>query len=78
MIKKIKCNQCNHQWAPRTGKPVECPNCKSRKWDKPPVRSRSVVGQCDGCHRIKKVKRYGHDREYAYCDDCVEEIKRGN
>ena len=29
----LKCKQCGHSWLPRTPRPVECPNCKSRRWD---------------------------------------------
>jgi len=31
-MKKYKCYKCGHEWIPRTMKPIECPNCKSRDW----------------------------------------------
>lgn len=31
-MEKIKCKKCDHEWLPRTEKPVECPACKSRGW----------------------------------------------
>lgn len=33
-MKKLTCRRCGFQWLPRTGKPVKCPNCQSRKWNK--------------------------------------------
>lgn len=30
----FKCKLCKYLWKPRTKKPKECPNCKSRKWRK--------------------------------------------
>jgi len=32
VIQEIKCKKCGHIWHPRVERPVECPNCKSRKW----------------------------------------------
>ncbi len=34
IIKKAKCKSCGYEWLPRTNNPVECPNCKTRKWNK--------------------------------------------
>lgn len=34
-MKKYKCKRknCGHEWIPRIeGKPVQCPKCKSTKW----------------------------------------------
>ena len=32
---KLKCEKCGYQWKPRKIKPVECPECKNRKyWEK--------------------------------------------
>jgi hypothetical protein len=31
-----RCKRCNHEWEqrhPRAGKPLQCPRCKSSKWD---------------------------------------------
>jgi 5-methylcytosine-specific restriction endonuclease McrA len=33
-MEKIRCKQCGYQWLPRTAKPIKCPHCQSRKWDK--------------------------------------------
>ncbi len=40
------CTQCPHRWTPRPGrleqdraKPVRCPNCQSKDWDKPNERA---------------------------------------
>jgi len=33
-VEKKKCSKCNYEWKPRVDDPVECPNCKSRDWDK--------------------------------------------
>lgn len=32
---KCKCEQCGHEWDPRTDKPKACPACKRYDWDKP-------------------------------------------
>ena len=30
----LVCKRCNHKWAKRThGKPVQCPACKSPRWN---------------------------------------------
>jgi len=29
-----KCLKCSHKWIPRVAKPVECPKCKRRDWNK--------------------------------------------
>ena len=35
-IEKKHCQQCGHEWWPRTEKrPAACPKCISRKWDQP-------------------------------------------
>ena len=34
-IPECICNQCNWSWTPRTPYPRNCPDCQSRKWDKP-------------------------------------------
>lgn len=34
--------------------------------------------ECDWCGQITKVKRYGKDKEYCYCDKCIKEIEREN
>lgn len=38
-MKICACNRCGHEWRPHDGRrrPVTCPNCKSRRWDKPRV-----------------------------------------
>jgi Zn finger protein HypA/HybF involved in hydrogenase expression len=41
MIKKLKCEDCRHEWIPRTENPVECPACKSRRWKKKKENSQS-------------------------------------
>lgn len=40
-VVKYKCFRCNHIWNPKAknGKPVLCPRCKARFWDKPSKRS---------------------------------------
>lgn len=35
MKKKLTCNICSHRWIPRRENPVECPRCRSRKYNKP-------------------------------------------
>jgi len=32
-----KCLRCGHVWQSRVDNPQECPNCKSRNWDKEKV-----------------------------------------
>lgn len=32
MLKGI-CAKCGYEWEPRVESPVECPNCKSRRWE---------------------------------------------
>ncbi len=34
MINMNKCNKCGYEWVARTENPRECPECKSRDWDK--------------------------------------------
>ena len=34
MINMNKCNKCGYEWVARTENPKECPECKSRDWDK--------------------------------------------
>ena len=30
------CQRCGHHWLPRAeGRPVQCPGCKSQRWDRP-------------------------------------------
>jgi len=31
---ELTCKRCNHKWLPRTKKPIACPQCKSRLWNK--------------------------------------------
>ena len=34
-MEKLKCKKCGYEWIPRAEtEPKECPNCKSRKWNK--------------------------------------------
>lgn len=34
MNRKLKCLRCGYEWKPRKrGRPVECPDCKTRDWD---------------------------------------------
>ena len=38
MVHLLGCRcRCGHEWLPRKlkGRPVECPECKHRHWDKP-------------------------------------------
>ncbi len=39
MMKILTCNRCGHQWRPHSARrrPVACPKCKSRRFDKPRV-----------------------------------------
>ena len=30
---QMACNRCGYCWSPRTDRPKECPECKSRKWN---------------------------------------------
>ena len=30
-----KCMKCGYEWTPKVDDPKECPECKSRYWDKP-------------------------------------------
>lgn len=32
MKKNKQCVRCNYEWVSRVDDPVECPNCKHRKW----------------------------------------------
>ena len=31
----LKCNRCKASWEPRKPEPVQCPRCKSLRWDHP-------------------------------------------
>lgn len=33
----MECLKCGHIWEPRVDKPLECPSCRQRKYDKPRV-----------------------------------------
>ena len=34
-IEQLHCLVCGYRWLPRTAnRPVKCPECQSRKWDK--------------------------------------------
>lgn len=33
-----KCGRCEHEWLRRTGRPKQCPKCRSPYWDRPRVR----------------------------------------
>jgi len=37
-VKGYKCNNCQHEWMPRSpkAKPLICPKCKSARWDMEP------------------------------------------
>ena len=32
-LPELTCAVCGHSWNPRVPNPVECPNCKSYKWN---------------------------------------------
>ena len=34
MITMNKCLKCEYEWEPRKKDPKECPECKSRDWNK--------------------------------------------
>ena len=38
-MNKLHCRHCGYQWPQRTEKPVLCPRCKSRRWDREDQRS---------------------------------------
>lgn len=29
-----ECQKCGHKWSPRAKNPVQCPRCKTYKWEK--------------------------------------------
>jgi len=31
---KNKCKKCGYEWTSRVDNPKECPECKSRRWNK--------------------------------------------
>lgn len=31
---KLKCIKCGHEWIARTEKPLKCPMCQSKNWDR--------------------------------------------
>jgi predicted Zn-ribbon and HTH transcriptional regulator len=31
----LKCARCGHEWTPRKPEVVQCPECKSARWDQP-------------------------------------------
>ena len=41
-INKCKCKQCGYQWIPRIERPVACPSCNRRSWDKDPKQRAAV------------------------------------
>jgi predicted Zn-ribbon and HTH transcriptional regulator len=32
---RLLCRQCGHRWVPRIARPVDCPKCRSRRWNEP-------------------------------------------
>jgi len=32
-MKEHECQKCGHKWLPRVKKPVQCPHCKTQKWN---------------------------------------------
>lgn len=46
-IRKEICLKCLHEWYPRNvGRPYECPNCKSARWDMVPNKKTELVEGC--------------------------------
>ena len=43
-IKKLRCGKCGHEWTPRKESVVQCPKCKSARWNECPE------CQCDMQH----------------------------
>jgi len=42
--KMRRCKQCGYVWVSRVEKPIRCPSCKSRRWNKKPKNLNKVVG----------------------------------
>jgi hypothetical protein len=51
---------------------------KLKNGDEKKIDKNYIKSECDSCGKITKVKRYGQEEEYTYCDSCAEEIERGN
>lgn len=32
-MEECKCKKCGHEWVARVKKPVQCPRCKTYKWE---------------------------------------------
>jgi len=73
-MKKIKCFKCEHEWLPRSERPISCPYCHSHKWD--------VKGyvKCEVCnrnflnisthHKDGNVKNNFKSNLIKLCSDC--------
>lgn len=49
---RLRCERCEHEWNARSErKPVQCPRCKSTRWDLPP-------GDAAGTKPIKRVRSF--------------------
>lgn len=42
-----KCGRCEHEWLRRTGRPKQCPKCRSPYWDQPRVRGEGKVDMAE-------------------------------
>jgi len=42
--KMRRCKQCGYVWVSRVEKPIRCPGCNSRRWNKKPKTLNKVVG----------------------------------
>lgn len=47
----VKCGRCEHEWLRRTGRPKQCPKCRSPYWDQPRVRGEGKVADEVGAQK---------------------------
>jgi len=57
-MKKLQCLRCLHKWYPRTkNKPVLCPNCKSKYWNKERKNGKINIQGIEKTIKLQSIKQ---------------------
>lgn len=59
------CQQCGHVWRRQAERPVKCPGCQSRIWDRP-----ARVVRCQRCGHVWKMRARRAEGAEAVCPGC--------
>ena len=43
ILPECACKRCGHRWVPRIRDPVQCPKCKSARWQDIPTRPKRRI-----------------------------------